>query len=233
MDSVGCWTDKNQIKACERLIEWANEHNIDERDIPRDIHALLNLESLSFENFGYLDREKFSLLPEDVCKLTNLKFLALGSATHPEIILNNLTSLPEGIGALAELTDIHLQFNSLSELPPGIGDLRKLKVLKLGGNNLSLLPKEIGNLKDLQLLTIWNNQLKELPEEICLLTNLKGLDISMNSLSKLPDFIVRLSGLKTFYYQNDSLTLSGSQKAWIKKLKSNGCEVFPEEYVDT
>ena len=106
---------------------------------------------------------------------------------------------------------------------------RKLKVLKLGGNNLSFLPKEIVNLKELEILTIWNNQLKELPEEICLLKNLKGLDISMNSLSILPDHIIRLTGLKAFYYQNDNLKLNESQKTWIKTLKNNGCELFPEE----
>jgi len=211
------------------LLKWANEHDIEDGDIPRNLGELRNLECLSFENFNYFDREKISSLPEDICKLTNLKVLALGSASHPEIILNKLTKLPLGIGNLAELTDIYLQFNSLSELPPEIGNLRKLKVLKLGGNNLSFLPKEIGNLKKLEILTIWNNQLKDLPEEICLLTNLKGLDISLNSLSILPDYIIRLTGLRKFYYQNDNLKLNGSQKAWIKKLKNNGCELFPEE----
>ncbi len=223
------WTDKHDIEACFRLQKWADEHDIEDGDIPRDLSALCDLECLSFENFSYFEREKISSLPEDICKLTNLKVLVLGSATHPEIILNNLTKLPKGIGNLAELTDIYLQFNSLSELPAEIGNLRKLKTLKLGGNNLSFLPKNIGNLKELEILTIWNNQLKELPEELCLLTNLKGLDISMNSLSILPDYIIRLTGLKAFYYQNDNLKLNGSQKAWIKTLKSNGCELFPEE----
>ena len=223
MESVG--TDE---KACDRLIKWAAEHNIDDSNIARDLHALRNLECLSFENFSYFGREKITSLPEDICKLTNLKVLALGSATHPEIILNNLTELPKGIGNLAELTHIYLQFNSLSELPAEIGNLKKLKVLKLGGNNLSFLPKEVGNLKELEILTIWNNQLKRLPEEICLLTNLKGLDISMNSLSILPDFIIRLTELKRFYYDNDNLKLDRSQKSWIKTLKNNGCELFPE-----
>jgi len=211
------------------LRKWADEHNIADEDIPRNLSALHNLECLSFENFNYFEREKFSSLPENICKLTNLKVLALGSATHPEIILNKLTKLPRGIGNLTELTDIYLQFNGLSELPAEIGNLRKLKVLKLGGNNLSFLPKQIVNLKELEILTIWNNQLEELPEEICLLTNLKGLDISMNSLSRLPDYIIRLTGLKVFYYQNDNLKLNGSQKAWINTLKNNGCELFPEE----
>ena len=222
------WIDEHDIEACFRLQKWADEHDIEDVDIPRHLRALLDLECLSFDNFRYFEREKISSLPEDICKLTNLKVLALGSATHPEIILNNLTKLPTGIGNLAELKDIYLQFNSLSELPAEIGNLRKLKVLKLGGNNLSFLPKDIGNLKELEILTIWNNQLKELPEEICLLKNLKGLDISMNSLSTLPEYIIHLTELKTFYYQNDNLKLNGSQKAWIKTLKNNGCELFPE-----
>ena len=213
------------MKRYDRLIACADKHGIEDGDIPRDPSSLCNLECLSFENFSYLDREKITSLPEDICKLTNLKVLALGSATHPEIILNNLTKLPKGIGNLAELTDIYLQFNSLSELPAEIGNLRNLKVLKLGGNNLSFLPKDIGKLKELEILTIWNNQLKKLPEEICTLTNLKGLDISMNSLYVLPDYIIRLTGLKVFYYQNDHLKLNGSQKAWIRTLKNNGCDL--------
>ena len=226
----GCfWPDVHHTEACGRLMEWSDEHDIEDVNIPRNLSSLRNLECLSFENFIYFDREKISSLPEDICKLTNLKVLALGSASHPEIILNKLTKLPIGIGNLVNLTDIYLQFNSLSELPAEIGNLRELMVLKLGGNNLSFLPKEIGNLKKLEILTIWNNQLKELPEEICLLTNLKGLDISLNSLSILPDYIIRLTGLRKFYYQNDNLKLNGSQKAWIKKLKNNGCEIFPEE----
>ena len=216
------------IEAFERIIKWADENDIVDADIPRDIGALWNLVCLSFENFGYLDKGKFTSLPEDICKLTSLKVLALGSATHPEILLNKLTSLPKGIGNLVELTDIYLQFNRLTELPVDIGNLRNLKVLKLGGNNLSFLPKNIGNLKELEVLTIWNNQLKDLPEEICLLRNLKRLDISMNSLSTLPDFVIRLTGLKAFYYQNDSLKLNASQKAWLKSLSNNGCELYPE-----
>ena len=227
MEEVGCCTDEHYNKAYYRLIEWADEHDIADDDIPRDLHALRDLECLSFENFRYFERKKISSLPEDVCKLTNLKVLALGSATHPEIILNNLIKLPKNIGNLAELMDIFLQFNSLIELPAEIGKLGKLKVLKLGGNNLSFFPKNIGRLKELEILTAWNNQLTELPEEICLLTNLKGLDVSGNSLSTLPELIIRLTGLRTFYYQNDNLKLNESQKTWIRTLKSNGCDLFP------
>ena len=230
MEQLGFWNDEHHVQAYNRLIEWADEHDIEDGDIPRDLDALRELECLSFDDFRYFEREKISSLPEDICKLMNLKVLALGSASHPEIILNNLNKLPKGIGNLAELMELHLQFNSLSELPAETGNLKKLKWLKLGGNNLSFLPKEVGNLKELQVLTIWNNQLKELPEEICLLTNLKGLDISGNLLSTLPDFIVRLTGLKALHYQNnDNLKLNGSQKTWIKTLKNNGCELFPEE----
>ncbi len=227
MESVDYWADEVKIEACIRLIRWADEHRIADHDIPRDLNALRDLEIFSLDNVLYFERDKISSLPEDICKLSNLKALFLGSASHPEIILNNLTKLPKGIGSLAELREIHLQFNSLSELPSEIGNLKKLKWLKLGGNNLSFLPKDIGKLKELEVLTIWNNQLKKLPEEICSLTNLKGLDISENSLSILPDFIIRLTRLKAFHYQNDNLKLNKSQKAWIKTLKNNGCEIFP------
>lgn len=211
---------------------WADEHDIEKYNIPRETNELLNLRHLSFESISYFDREKFSLLPKEIGKLTNLIFLELGNVAHPEILLNNLIELPKEIGNLTELTHLYLQFNSLSELPVEIGNLTKLKDLKLGGNDLSYIPKEICELKELEILTIWNNNLKELPREIGLLTNLKGFDISGNSLTELPNEITNLTALKTFYYKNDDLQLSESQKNWITMLKNNGCETYPEEIED-
>ncbi|MGI2172997.1 leucine-rich repeat domain-containing protein [Shewanella ulleungensis] len=214
------------------LWHWADEHDIEKYNIPREKNELLNLKHLSFESISYFEREKFHLLPKEIGNLRNLIFLELGNVVHPEILLNNLIEIPKEIGNLTELTHLYLQFNSLSELPAEIGNLTKLKELKLGGNDISYLPKEIGKLKELEILTIWNNNLKELPREIGLLTNLKGFDISGNSLTYLPDEITNLTALKSFYYSDNDLQLSESQKSWIVMLKNNGCEVYPEEIED-
>nr|WP_320014832.1 DarT ssDNA thymidine ADP-ribosyltransferase family protein [uncultured Desulfobacter sp.] len=220
--------DNPQSEWMNDLWRWADEHEIEECNIPRNKSDLLNLESLSFGSICYLEKKKFSRLPKEIGQLTNLKFLELGSVTHPEILLNQLTELPKEIGNLTGLTRLYLQDNSLTELPNEIGKLSKLEQLKLGFNHLVRLPKEIGQLKELNLLTVWSNNLTELPKEIGLLTNLVGLDISRNPITILPDEIINLTGLKKFYFDCENIEFNKLQYEWLSELKSNGCELSPD-----
>jgi len=209
---------------------WADEYKIEEYNIPRNKSDLLKLEHLSFESVSYFEREKFSTLPKEIGKLTNLKFLELGSLIHPEILLNELIELPKEIGNLTNLTHLYLQDNRLTELPKEIGNLSKLRQCKLGFNQLTTLPKEIGDLKELKLLTLWSNDLTELPKEIGLLKNLAGFDISRNPITTLPDEITNLTNLKKFYFDCKNLKFNELQHNWLSELKNNGCE-FPSDFI--
>lgn len=216
-----------------KIWKWADKHDIESYNIPRESSDLLNLEHLSFESISYLQREKISILPEEIGNLINLKFLELGSSSHSEILLNNLTEIPSEIGNLTELTHLYLQFNSLTELPAQIGKLKKLKELKLGGNDLSSLPKEIGELGNLEVLTVWMNDLKSIPIEIKYLTNLKGLSLWGNPIVTLPEEITCLIGLKKLELGDmPNLMLSSRQRDWINKLNENGCEIWIDDFPD-
>lgn len=55
-----------------------------------------------------------------------------------------LIELPNEIGGLQELTDMHLSQNALEILPDSIGHLTKLTILKLDQNRLHSLNENIG-----------------------------------------------------------------------------------------
>ena len=91
----------------------------------------------------------------------------LRAGTLRELILydNQLTALPESIGALVGLEKLWLGGNQLTALPESIGALVGLKVLNLRGNLIE-------------------NKLTALPESIVALTALEGLDLRNNPLTK-------------------------------------------------
>jgi len=208
----------------QALWNWEDRHEFS--FFPRNKHDLINLDKLYLGHFMYHEMDlddKIIEIPEEICKLPNLKHLILGSVSMPEVFITALQKLPDGIGQLTYLESLYVQFNQLQQLPVTIGNLFNLKDLKLGGNNLRRIPKEIGNLSNLEILTLWDNNLTELPSEIGKLKQLMGLDISHNPLKELPDEITELTNLQRFYLNTDIL-LTKSQLNWFNKLKENGCE---------
>lgn len=55
-----------------------------------------------------------------------------------------LEELPEEIGGLINLTDLHLSQNVIESLPNGISNLSKLTILKLDQNRLESLNDSLG-----------------------------------------------------------------------------------------
>jgi hypothetical protein len=68
----------------QKLWHWADEHHIENCNIPIEKNELLNVKHLSFESIFYFDREKFSLLPKEIGRLTNLRFLELAQLCNPK-----------------------------------------------------------------------------------------------------------------------------------------------------
>ena len=96
------------------------------------------------------------------------------------LVRKNLTSLPESIGLLKNLSAIYLEGNNLTSLPKSIGNLKSLLSLELSKNNLRSLPESIGNIRYLTRLNLDNNNLTSLPESIGRLTNLKEFNLRGN-----------------------------------------------------
>jgi len=70
-----------------------------------------------------------------------------------------LTSFPEELTELSELTHLMLRGNNLKTIPASIGKMVQLKKLVLTNNQLTSLPEEMGNLKALKTLVIKGNNI--------------------------------------------------------------------------
>jgi len=119
---------------------------------------------------------------------------------------NQINTLPDSIGTLTELMILDLEDNDLTILPESIGNLNRLNILKLKGNNLIRLPNSIGKLNLIKDLDFEKQGLKTLPESIGSLTSLQTLNLKENNLKSLPDSIGNLSSLQKLYVQENLLT---------------------------
>jgi len=117
-----------------------------------------------------------------------------------------LSSLPEQIGDLTDLTSLNLGDNQLTTLPERIGNLTALTSLDLNHNQLTTLPEQIGNLTALTFLNLSNNQLTTLPERIGNLTALTSLDLGSNQLTTIPEQIGNLTALTSLDFDGNQLT---------------------------
>ncbi len=126
---------------------------------------------------------------------------------------NQLTTLPDNIGQLTQLTTLDLSFNKLTKLPDTIGQLTQLTKLNLGDHQLTAVPDSIGQLTKLTELDLSHNTTSTifllllgknpdtsrphtiLPDSIGQLTQLTTLDLSFNKLTKLPKTIGQLTQL--------------------------------------
>jgi hypothetical protein len=98
-----------------------------------------------------------------------------------------LSSIPEFIGNLTNLTHLSLTNNGLSSIPEFIGNLTNLTHLSLAHNALQTLPETIGNLTNLTHLYLDNNHdLQIIPASINDLINLKELSVRGVKSIKIP-----------------------------------------------
>ena len=81
---------------------------------------------------------------------------------------NRLTSWPENLDqASSQLTTLSISHNELTELPDDIGALKDLKTLNVDHNSIGTVSPTIENLQKLdQLFLGWNPELTSLPREI-------------------------------------------------------------------
>ena len=92
--------------------------------LPTSIQRLTKLE------FLYLDGNKLTELPAEICDLRELRQLSVSD--------NHLVNLPTSIHRLTKLKKLYLVGNKLTELPAEIGDLRELRQLGVSQNPLTI-----------------------------------------------------------------------------------------------
>ena len=188
---------------------------------------------------------KKDALPAEIANLDKLRILHISKnlGSTNDKVSHGLTSLPDEIGALVHLEDLHLTENHLSSLPESMCNLTNLKELHLDRNDLSgsmpswlfdlavlkkltltynalsgVLPGDIGDLDELTHLDLHGNQLSgTIPTQIEKLDDLIHLDLSRNQLSgTIPTQIEKLDNLTILALAINQL--SGSIPTQIEKL---------------
>jgi Leucine-rich repeat (LRR) protein len=118
-----------------------------------------------------------------------------------------LTTLPEAIARLQNLTNLNLSDNELRTLPEAIAHLQNLTNLNLSDNELTELSDTFAKLQDLLVLDLGLNNLNYISEDITNLKKLKYLDLDDNSFSEIPVSIYRLQSLEKLSIKNGKTRL--------------------------
>lgn len=155
-----------------------------EREALPDFSLFPNLEELNINGKA----EHITKFPPSVFTCTKLKLFTM--------CLTSVETIPKGLGALEDLTEVTLVENNLTELPSDITKLTKLTRLNCAFNRLERLPKNIGQLEQLEVLIANNNAITSLPAGLFRLEKLWKLEIQQNKLKKKPKKLLDLPSIK-------------------------------------
>ncbi|XP_043275954.1 leucine-rich repeat protein 1 [Venturia canescens] len=163
-----------------------------------------------------LERKSFD---RQILRLQSLKILDLSE--------NQLSSLPNELGTLPNLTELHLASNRLkfdlsskSTWLDGTNIRKNLKLLDISSNEISHLPSQIGRLRSLVTLKMTDNLLRTLPQSMGNLMSLKFLNVKRNLLDCLPGSMLNL--------HVEDFNLSSNPFGWQPRLNENHIEGVPK-----
>lgn len=100
-------------------------HNII-RTVPETIKQLRSLTYLDLRS------NQLTSLPRELCFLP-IQVLLVSN--------NRLSSLPDELGRMEQLTDLEVSYNQLTSLPVRMGELRSIRALSLRNNELVHIPR--------------------------------------------------------------------------------------------
>lgn len=132
-----------------------------------------------------VDLTKLILASNQISKVSS-KIKNLDTLQILDLHDNNISLLPEDMGALEQLTKLNLSHNKLNFLPLGFYNLKSLRVLNLNHNELNEINEDIGSLDMLNDLDLAHNKLMELPNTVGHLTKVTNFNVSHNNLESLP-----------------------------------------------
>ncbi|XP_050257401.1 disease resistance protein RPV1-like isoform X23 [Quercus robur] len=190
------------LKLLERL-DLSRCSNFD--NLPENLGNLKGLEEL------YLSGTAIKELPSSIDGLTTLTSLTLNDCKNLVCLPSSLNSLerldfcgrsnfdnlPENLGNLKGLKNLHLSGTAIKELPSSIDGLTTLTSLTLNDcKNLVCLPSTICSLKLLECLDLYGcSNFDNLPENLGNLKGLKNLHLSGTAIKELPSSIDGLTTL--------------------------------------
>lgn len=81
---------------------------------------------------------------------------------------------------------IYLKFCDLSSFPEWLPRLQNLTHIQISNNSIDCVPAELGLVSNLQYLDMSDNRLFDFPPVLSLLSNLRYLDLSGNFIETIP-----------------------------------------------
>ncbi|KAF8034077.1 hypothetical protein BT93_C0378 [Corymbia citriodora subsp. variegata] len=128
-------------------------------------------------------------LPESICGLKSVSKLSIRKCCYFE-------KLPDSIGQLESLLELHIHCSRIRELPHSIGCLERLKVLCIMTSRLEKLPDSIGRLQSLHQLDVSSSCIMKLPDCIGNLKKLKEVNMDNTCITELPKTIGMVENLE-------------------------------------
>lgn len=203
-------------------------------------HFLAEDSSIQSVMISARDLMRFPIMPTESGRILNLmgneiRALPPGLFKNPRVserlacfscLLNDLTTVPAGISACAELVSFNCGMNRLVSLPADLSECAVLRELDCASNRLATLPDfseakycaalqrlycganllaSVPGISACTALTVFvcgKNRLKELPDlRAC--TLLVHLDCRLNQLEALPDWLGELPKLRHINFGNN------------------------------
>lgn len=161
----------------------------------------------------YIRMSGFEEVPEEIGKLTDIKFLSIENLDDMSICL------PSEIGKLKQLEEFSAYGCHMVALPEEFGELTNLKIVNLNQNSFSVFPEQILKLKKLESLAI-NFNFEVLPDGICNLMHLKYLYLPEANISYLPEKIGNLQELEILCIWGTKIKSLPDSCQKLKKIKS-------------
>ncbi|KAM7461536.1 hypothetical protein LguiA_029657 [Lonicera macranthoides] len=162
------------------------------RELPSSIEHLPNLALLRLTSC-----QNLANLPSTICKLKRLKELDIWNCLK-------FDKLPEDMGYLESLEELHLRTAAIKEVPSSIEHLSRLVSLSLiACKNLLSLPSAICKLKRLKYLSLSGcSEVETLPEELGSLGCLMQLHLDGTAITQPPLSIGGLNNLSFLSCRN-------------------------------
>lgn len=145
---------------------------------------------------------------------------------------NSLTKIPDSIIEWSELLFLNLRMNKLTQL--AIGDWQRVEALFLGGNELESLSESVGKLVALTELDLRSNHLTQLPDSLAACKNLKKLHLGSNRINEIqPEIFENLKAIEELHLYKNKLEklpaeLGCLTKCYRLSLSSNNIRTLPE-----
>lgn len=133
------------------------------------------------------------------CKLSTLPqdLNLLSNLTHLDLEGNNFREIPVQLKNLTNLKSLILRRNQCENFPVLVSELKVLSLLDVSDNEIERIPYKLTyGFPELQILHYARNNLQTVPEAVADLKSLTFLNLSGNKLQDLGSFISQLTNLQ-------------------------------------